>query len=570
MNPLLTALQSINANAQTTQYLSDQGNQNYQSIIDAVLGIADKVPNTVDLVSAEAQMVGELEAQNKKAALYNSIGKEGFSQFANQLTGQLTAAIEQRNALAQQIQQKESVGFFDNPIEFIFNQMELDDDYANLKGIEVSANSAALGLQQLNVSMQGTAATEREYAVTKNEAAIQSKLNAMKAEIDIKVAGATIDAHKTNAQRIESLMRADAHVMQDMVISYNLQERDEQMQLAKKNVDEMDQEKELRIAERKLRLDQFQQLTLSRDSQAKLIQNAMVLSGVPSEVAVREVSAASVESLLKQPGAVGKRYQLYLEMGAAKELEGSLVYGDTALEAASNIRFLGIPPKTEVQKQVLSIVDQAQQSPALIAFTDKKEKVRQAEKIAQDTMGKYRDVIKSGDASNPYTAPAFSVIAAQDTVRNSPWFAQVILPSQVQSTDPKLIVEHTVAAVKSGKITLEQAAAGITAFYTTAVDYNNAQNNYPAFGFQKQVSYKTLLQTPHFSVPGPIPFLNSAVDGLYGERKINLMDPLEVKKYLLLKGITDRGLIGVTDPAISGNLFGVGDAAVAPLFGGKK
>lgn len=567
MNPLQTVLQSIDANAQTTQYLSDQSNTNYQNIIDAVLGIADKIPNTVDLVSAEAQMVGELEAQNKKTALYNSIGKEGFSQFANQLTTQLTTAITERNALAKKIQEKESVGFFDNPLEFIFNQMELDDDYANLKGIETSANSAALGLQQLNASMQSTAATEREYAVTKNEAAIQSKLNAMRAEVEIKAASATIDSLKSNAQRIDALMKADAHVMQDMVVRYNILDREEQLKLARQNAEEMDEEKQLRIQERQLRLDQFKQLQISRESQAKLIQNAMILSGVDPQVAMREVSAASVESLLKQPGAIGKRYQLYLEMGAAKELEGSLAYGSTATEAFGNIDFLGIPLKTEAQKQMRAIVDQVSTSPALAMFTDKKEKALQKEKLTQQEVGKYRELIKSGDASNPYAAPAFSVIADQTTVKESPWFTEAIAPSQVNSTDPKLLVEHTLAALKAKKISLEQAAAGVTAFYTTAVDYNNEHNNYKAFGFEPQVAYKTLLPSPQsFMSLGGIahvgPILSKAVSG---DVKINLTNPLEVKKYLLLRSVVDKGILGITDPAISGNLFGVGDAAVTPI-----
>lgn len=554
--------QAIDAHAQTTQYLSNQRDQVYQDIMDNILGISDLVSLTGDSrgetpLSVEVREAGLLEAQNKKQKLYNSIGSEGFAKYSNQLSDQLVAAISDRNEAAKIVQEKESVGFFDNPLEFIMNQLTLDDDYARLEGADTVAKSASVGLQQLNASMQQTAQTENEYAITRNTAAIDSKLNAIKAELDIKVLNARGQALQTNAQRIEALMRADGEVMDTQIKRYNLEAAAEQREFMRSQKADYDAERELRIQERKLKLQALEDMKLSNEQKANLVRNAMVATGVPAEVAAAQVSANSIERLLKEPGMVGKRYQTYYEMGASAQLDGTLKYGDSAIEAASTVDQLGIPVKNDVQKTLLQYTKDAMNSPTLAAVTDKKARISEAERVAQTIAESKRMVIDSKDMSNPYQAPALSILVDQKAVKESELFAKVIAPQIIgaglKEANPEILVEHTVGALAAGKISLDGAVKGLNLLYGVAVDYNNANNKYKSFGYKNQNTYPVQL-------PG-------GITGVKMSKPIDLMAEVQLRKYLTLRTMTERGIMRNID---WNKLSGVGSDAVAPIIRGVE
>lgn len=569
LNDLLT---SIDANSQTTRYLSEQSATKQQSIVDAILSMAAQIPNTYDIASVEASELAALETQNKKSDLYDSISTDGFNAFSKQLTQQLVSATTARNDIAKQIQDKESVGFFDDPLTFIMNQLELDDDYAKLQGADLSAKSASAGLQQLNTAMQQTAATEREYAKTKNEAAIQSKLSALKAEIDLKVAGATIDALRVDAQRIKTLMDADTHIMQNVSAQYTAEAMAEYRQAIAADRKEQDAEKELRIAERKLKLEAYTQLQLTKEQQAKLIQNAMVATGVPPEQAIRLVNAANVDNMLKQPGAVGKRFQTYLELGASQELDGTYLYGDSAVEAATVVDQLGIQPTNLVQKALVQNTKDASRSPNVAVIADKKTRLEATEQVAQSQMEKKRQLIDPADMSNPYQAPALSILVDQAAVKSSPLYVTVIEPLMrdggLKTADTSLIVKHTTAAVDSGKLRVEDAATGLSMLYTTAVDYNNNVNKYKTFGYKNQNSFNVNLNLGFGgSAVAGLPFGSLVRPMFTSAQRVNMLDQTEVKRYLVGAVILNRGVAGNID---TDALFGVGDSALSPVFMGAS
>ena len=98
--------------------------------------------------------------------------------------------------LAQSVEDRESVGFFDNPLGFIVNQLYLPDERNALKATLDSANVAKQRIADTNQLMQASAISENAFKQSLSAAANQSLVEAMQKILELKLMLLLLPQHR--------------------------------------------------------------------------------------------------------------------------------------------------------------------------------------------------------------------------------------------------------------------------------------------------------------------------------------------------------------------------------------
>jgi len=114
-------------------------------------------------------------------------------------------------------------------------------------------------------------------------------------------------------------------------------------------------------------------------------------------------------------------------------------------------------------------------------------------------------LIKEGDASNIYAPLPFASITESQAVQGTEFYQKVLAPQKAAGSidvTPKQIFQQAQAAVKSGILTIDQAAEGVQTYFKAAVVQNNNARNYAGFGIPVQKTFRTQVTLPPISVVG--------------------------------------------------------------------
>lgn len=498
-----------------------------------ISSIADELVNTAQagLIQGEtkesfaAKEIGALELQNKKQQFSQSLNNgEGFEAFNARLTQQLVEAVNQRNTAAEIVRQKESVGLFDDPLGFLFNQLTIDDDYAALKGADQKVQAASSGLQAINAQMQHTSQTFNEYAITRTAAATDSKIAAFEQELKAKGLGARIQALQTNAHGIEAVFRMNE---QQLDAAFKLH----QIAVADENRAEARDDRTLRKMMLQEKLQELQDKEEGKQFKVQAIRYALEREGTPTEIAAAQVNTGNVDRLLTD-AVTKKRYGTLYELGTdALANNGVVRYGNSPTEVLMTMQSLKLQPRNEVQKTLVDLAFNADKAAAMQAGKDMNARVASSSELYVKTLKAKQSAIDPKDGSNPYQAPPLSVLAQSEAVKNSALYQKVFAPqiaAGVQDTnDATQITNQAIAAAKAGTITFAELDYGLKNFYSAAVRLNSEQNQYEKFGAPDQIAFRAKLPIAGPNTAG----LSSIVDLTNDEaRKMYLLRRLTMSK----------------------------------------
>jgi len=105
-----------------------------------------------------------------------------------------------------------------------------------------------------------------------------------------------------------------------------------------------------------------------------------------------------------------------------------------------------------------------------------------------------RSEIKTGDNSNPFSAPPFPLLAKKASVQNTALFQKVLKDKDMQETNPQIIMDAALAGIVAKTITPEEAAAGIEAIFDAAALHNNTlDGGFRRVGLPNQETYNVKL-----------------------------------------------------------------------------
>jgi len=500
---LLASVKTATVNAtDTIQKLTTIGGQEqntYDDMLSAVMSGTDSQGDTV--LSKQAKVLGELETQNKKADFYQAIGMngEGVGKISNELATRYTESLHKALELSDSVKQRKSVGFLDNPLAYLWNQMVLPDEEQALSGAVNDAKLASDGMQAVNQMAQQTAKTEKDYEQSLTVASAQSQVEATSANIRAQADQVRLKAAQSNAQNVQAVMSANAQQLQFLHMGVSAQQSARQLALS----EEANSRSAAQFSEWKKQTELTEQAT--RDS-IDYINLGADIAGKP------RIDNLKLATVLKTKGAAGlpQEMQALLEIGFNSAGTGKAQLGGTGTSAVQVAQIL----KLQVPEQISSLYNTATglvRGEITAGKLDPKNKSAVEAATSQymaATLAKYGKSVDSRDETNPLLLPSSKTLATSTAVQQTALYRKVLEPEitvgKLATRDVGVILQKGLAAVSAGTLTLNELSSGLDTYVTAGVHANLQQGQFEKFGFTPQVtSYNAQIQVPASVVRKP-------------------------------------------------------------------
>lgn len=478
----------VSSTMEALSALTQQGVEAGNALVAAVSAGTDSRGDTP--LSLETRKLGELEAQNKNAEFYASLGMDLQGQA--KLSNALGAAFQQntRQALeqAQSIQERESVGLLDNPLGYIWNQLILPEEKSALEATMKTGEVIKGSMNQLNKALEENAKSEATYATKITAASVDSQVRGLQANINAQAAQARMQAIQMNSHDLVTVLAADKQKLETISQVVQMRNSDEHLALAKEAA-----------AQGRARFEQWQ--LDQKDTEDYITEMYNLANDTAKKLGKPELTRKEVALAMKgkaQPG-LQQTIQAYAQAGYINRDSGALgiAYGETPTAALD----FSVATKTPIPTAIGDIYSYASGKIKELVTAGKIDGKNKA--ILDSEMNRLVDTrtkelisnIDSRDASNPYRIPDMKVLAASEAVKNTALFKNM-LSTEVNAggltaTDPDTLISKGMVAVSQGKLTLGQLAQDITTFYKAGIQANNTEKQFIRYGMPEQSTYKT-------------------------------------------------------------------------------
>lgn len=526
LNPILQAAQA----AQSTISSSSAG------IISARNAQADLANSQADAQTAiglnnaivlNAQNSAALATQNAKLKAGAIFGAD-LSQQGEQLTEATqvwNTAYQQQLSAAQAIQEKDSVSFLSDPLQYVINQFTVNDDIRAHNAAMQVKDTAKAHIDEINAMSDATARNQINFSQSITQASIDAA-----AQTALKTAQIAADKAKSEglSYNIEGLQTAINASKEDLAIKYNVlnaQTQQQNLQLALDNYSLHKQEFEWKKADRATQ-EAADEMIVSR------MQKGLVsmYGATAPDLQNNPKAAKQYLGLLKSNTPAGK------EAVEAFMLGGSGTFGSPAgvvdlLKSGVNIKF------NPSQEAIRSTMETATTELAGKIASGKVAKPSNAQESQAALNAEIRaklDImaknIDPGSSSNVFNIGSTAALISLPGVRDTALVKTVLGPAVTAGaklSDPTQLVSATVAAVNQGKIKLNDAIEGITTLYQKGVETNLQERDFTKFGISPPRTYNTSIQTNKTALFG-------------GTEIVNLTDTNSVRRAVLKMMSTSR------------------------------
>jgi hypothetical protein len=503
------------------------------SIMSAIGQATDGGGNTP--LSLETKLLGEQQAQQAKQDFRKAIGDdpETSAKLSNILA--TTYAETTRKAQEQQaaITQKEQVGLFDDPLQFLVNYVTLPDERNALKATQDQASSAATALRTMNAMMDERNKIENDYSIKLTDASIASQVQGLKANLDVMAGQTKMQTLSNQAHLLTTIMNAGEEQVKNISNVISARNQAAHLALAEESA-----------AQNRVRfnawLEDYKDDKVAQQEQFEMYNRGAAISGKPPAA-----NAQELQRLLKKSGQdVSAKTQAIMEIGFNNALDGTSALGATPADAAVTIQKLGIrlPSEQNYAANVFnSALEAMKKDPTTANIKDPKQYNAVFNKKVQEIFASYSQNLNFEDPTNPLTPPSVKFMGENSSFGKTPLFQKVLGPQQVDTANPQKIMDIGLQAVKDKKLTVPELVSGYTQYYNQALSANSVNRGFNKFGFAfdpKAVSSKLELHP----APSQIMYDNKglAVKGgvvgtLFGRNPtlaVNLGDETSVTNYI--------------------------------------
>lgn len=132
--------------------------------------------------------------------------------------------------------------------------------------------------------------------------------------------------------------------------------------------------------------------------------------------------------------------------------------------------------------------------------------------------------IKTGDSTNPYHAPPVDSVSSAESVKNTKWWKQTFESAPPTETNPEAMIDTTIARIGDDGYTIEEAAKGISNYFSVAKSINNSwQGGFYRVGLPVQEKYTVKFAAPKsFFERG----MSNLTSSLFGDSKLSTIQSL--------------------------------------------
>ena len=522
INPILAA-------ANKAARFSDQAVTQQQDIASSQaklwesIGLAIGQKGDSEAVVESAKTSAELRFQQAKDATAASLGTD-MNQAANLLAGaneQLVAAQAKRDAALAEITKKQSVGLFDNPAEWLINQLTVNDDIARHNAANAEAENASNKITALTQATNQEVGTANLLKTSMTQAQADAQVKATKLAANVEAMKADINGYTANSQGIDAAMRASDSVAKNLHLAYSarvseIQLSNEQARLALATEEGVRSARRLALEEenaqqRKLMqdaaLEEIKNKKVSAQEQLSMVNIGRVNRGLAP---LEGLSAMAFLGKHAATGSVPEEFILDYRSGTATALSGKKIVAPDPFILLKTMETSGIKwlaaqePIRDIMQEVKRQVDNeiiAKDFAAFPAGMVTKDNVET--RINKVTIGKLNDLsqnIRPGDVHNPYTIGAVADLIKLPYLKDLPLVTKVLQPiaenPQLAGTleDPDKIIAYVQRAIHLGQLTMNEAS-DLSAIYRKGTLVNNETRQFTALGLPEGHGYSTRLKS---------------------------------------------------------------------------
>ncbi len=452
------------------------------------------VQDVMDVAAQKRQ--GEFDAQQRAIRTAQQLGNDindpnsVMSIMVQDFRESTLKAREQR----QQLAERQQVGFFDNPLEFLVNQVLIPDEANALKATESIADESVRTIQNMQALTSASAAAAQATKQTMTKESIAKEAVIQRAQLDdllnkqkIEALGYDSDGYKIlaegNSKAMSMLMQQHSMRLADAANARASEMHAAQMNKIK--VEELEDEQMVRIVNVGAAAFQKPQLSLATiKMMMKSPAQREVFNGLFDQgMAVLATGSSSVGAT---PGeAIINTLQVQGLQGSENKQARDFLSNVTQ-EAISVLRTQGIQDKDLVTPQGKAALAK-EVNTRLFGPVDPKTGKRN-ERLGLE----YKAALNAEAPGSIYKAAPLPELAALPAVRNNPLYEAVFKPAVeagVTSSSPEQVYKLATAAVQRGVITDKQLVLGLSDFYKTAAAQAYTSKGLGKFGFPYRPGY---------------------------------------------------------------------------------
>lgn len=466
---------------------------------------------TDDSTVTAAQQAAALRTQQERVeaanAFHTNLGDVG-EQIHKYATMADNAQQAKDDALAE-INRKDQVGLFDNPLEWIMNKFTINADIAKHNDANAMLESANARIQTMNSNTQATIVTQNAITepITAASAEAATRNAAVKATLDAKTAQE--QGLQYNLQGIQAVMGASKETLTNAFQLNNAKNAEQQTKIALEHLALSKQEFEFRKQEYQEKQDDKAETAALGQSVIDIINRGRLTRGEP---ALDDISGKMVIASLKGKTKLSEAMNADYESGERSKLTGVNSIGASPAQSAANLNALPyklspaqVPIKdllssaaADVSSAIHSVQGTNTSNPALAALAGTKDKdqiTRAMNQVAQAKLDHYNANILPGDPNNPYNIGSLNVLAnASPVIQELPVYQKVLKPlmdSGADLSDPGKLKTIVGDAAAKGVITHAEAVDAAKIFQV-GVANNLATRNFESFGLVPKKQYNAV------------------------------------------------------------------------------
>lgn len=476
--------------------LNQQGAQLGTQIIAAAVEKAEK-----ERIAQQQKLEGELAAQEAGRVIATSLGANPDSQnFAlAQLGQQFWDKFNQAQQVQKTIEQKESVGFFDNPIQYFANQLTVGQDVAKHNAIAIQANTALNAMQQINATVTSSVTAQRSIAesVTRDSIAAAMDAQALGAKIQ------SMELQQRNLSydmdSVKLLMSNNDRTLQRAVQMNNIQVQQQQLAISAGHLALAQKEASQRAADRATKLSEMKEDEAGWAENTRIYNIGRGIQGFPP------VTPEQLKTYLKSGTQTAKKdFEENWSSGMIAAATGNkVVGGSTVGQSALTIMKNNSPLNNGMQETKEFLAQVWQKGITTSAATTGKPTEAGVVNAVNELVPKQlkvmaADVMKDPYGKNIYRGPDLKTLSELPSVKGSK-FGQTVLYTQVSggatAVNPDVLIDAGLAAVQAGTITPQEFTNGFVNMFAEAKNWNNTTKNFKAVNLPLQSTYNASVYT---------------------------------------------------------------------------
>lgn len=455
-----------------------------------------------EVIKEQVSQQGMLQAQENTVTGMNKLGTnlQSPTELITVLTDRMNNAGAQARAALNEVQQKKSVGLFDDPLQWVMNQITLPDSTAKYNAAAEVYNEAESELQGRVQESTSLGQMERANAQTSSAASISAAIDIVKQKTDIAVAAQQVQNDTFNIQGIHDVQAAGQAQIDNSIKVLTLKNSAESMAMERESMT-------MRREEFALNYEMKQREMLKSNSEAE--SDKALVDTINRGRAVMNLPAlpyAKIIALTRMGGTdIKNQFIVGSNLVAGGDPNIAPTAAQSALMIASNRAPLA-PTQQALRKVLVDGYNTVMSNPQI----DKKDTgavTSNMELAINNQLAIYASNIKV-DPHNPYSAPDLATLARLKSVQTNPLYTSVLKPmienGNLREVNPEQILNLAVDAVKKGTIpSINVAADAYSALFRSAAANNNATKGFKLMGVAPQNSYKVTISDSKVNALNP-------------------------------------------------------------------